>query len=164
VQQRSAMAAVGRWRIAAAITAMVARLTSWALALAEGTPPPTRPRHLIVVIEENHSRQWVIGSKAASFLNHLAAYGSRTDDDAIAHPCLPNYATSSGAAPVGEDGHILTSVSRTMGAPGLRLDPYTHDSLPGSIRVASGLPLLGHAGDPAAATIPAGARSAQGGA
>jgi phosphatidylinositol-3-phosphatase len=106
------MPAVNKWRMAAAIT-LVAGLTSWASALAEGSPPPapsgppglsvkaathprrqlaTRPSHLIVVVEENHSFEQIIGSPAAPFLNRLAARGTLlTHDYAVAHPSLPNY-------------------------------------------------------------------------
>ncbi len=34
------------------------------------------PDHLIVVIEENHSFEQIIGSPAAPFLNRLAAHGT----------------------------------------------------------------------------------------
>jgi hypothetical protein len=98
----------------AAIT-LVAGLISWASALADGSPPPapsayglprlsvkaatqprrvlaTRPSHLIVVVEENHSFEQIIGSPAAPFLNRLAAHGTLlTDYHAITHPSLPNY-------------------------------------------------------------------------
>ena len=108
------MPAIGRWRMAAAIT-LVAGLTIWASALADGSPPPApsasglprlsvkaathprrvlaaRPSHLLVVVEENHSFEQVIGSPAAPFLNRLAAHGTLlTHYHAIAHPSLPNY-------------------------------------------------------------------------
>jgi phospholipase C len=94
------MAGLGRWRTAAAITVMVAVLTSWAWTLAGVAPPPAQarpagtagPSHLILVVEENHAFEQVIGSKAAPFLNHLAAHGTLlTDYHAITHPSLPNY-------------------------------------------------------------------------
>ena len=50
------------------------------------------PAHVIVVVEENHSFEQVIGSPAAPFLNRLAAQGALlTDYHAIGHPSLPNY-------------------------------------------------------------------------
>jgi phosphatidylinositol-3-phosphatase len=94
------MAGVGRWRTTAAITVVVAMLISWASTLAGVTSPPAQarpahtdqPSHLIVVVEENHAFEQVIGSKAAPFLNHLAAHGTLlTDYHAITHPSLPNY-------------------------------------------------------------------------
>jgi hypothetical protein len=35
----------------------------------------SRPAHLLVVIEENHSSERIIGSPSAPFLNRLAAHG-----------------------------------------------------------------------------------------
>jgi hypothetical protein len=50
------------------------------------------PSHLIVVIEENHSLEQIIGSRAAPFINQLAARGTLlTSYHAITHPSLPNY-------------------------------------------------------------------------
>ena len=83
--------------MAAAVTVVVAGLTGWASALAGGVPPGRsaagrRPGHLIVVVEENHAFEQVIGSRAAPFLNHLAAGGALlTGYHAIIHPSLPNY-------------------------------------------------------------------------
>jgi phosphatidylinositol-3-phosphatase len=120
------MAGIGRWRVAAAITLVVAAaLTGWASAGARGLPSPgaadsglsrpsvkaaTRPRqartarpsHLIVVMEENHSFEEIEGSPAAPFLNHLASHGTLlTRYYAITHPSLPNYvALLSGHTPI----------------------------------------------------------------
>jgi acid phosphatase len=96
------MAGVGRWRTTAAITGVVSVLISWASTLAGVTSPPAQarpahtdqPSHLIVVVEENHAFEQIIGSKAAPFLNHLAAHGTLlTDYHAITHPSLPNHVT-----------------------------------------------------------------------
>jgi phosphatidylinositol-3-phosphatase len=110
------MAGVGRWRIVAAVTVVLAALlTGCAAALAGGTSPlapsgsglsrpsdkattqppgalTSQPSHLIVVIEENHSFEQIIGSRAAPFLNRLAARGTLlTNYHAVTHPSLPNY-------------------------------------------------------------------------
>ncbi len=93
------MAGVGRWRMVAAITVVAAVLIGTASALAGRTPLPSpprpglsRPAHLIVVVEENHAFEQVIGSGKAPFLNRLAAHGTLlTDYHAITHPSLPNY-------------------------------------------------------------------------
>jgi phospholipase C len=51
-----------------------------------------RPGHVVVVVEENHAFEQIIGSPAAPFLNHLAARGTLlTDYHAVTHPSLPNY-------------------------------------------------------------------------
>jgi hypothetical protein len=68
------------------------------------------PDHLIVVIEENHSFEQIIGSPAAPFLNQLAAHGTLlTDYYAITHPSLPNYvALLSGRTPIENNCHGCT--------------------------------------------------------
>jgi phospholipase C len=100
------MAGAGRWRVAAAIIVAAAVLSGCASAVAGLPSPvaaapglsrapvkaPARPAHLIVVIEENHAFEQVIGSGKAPFLNRLAAHGALlTDYHAITHPSLPNY-------------------------------------------------------------------------
>ncbi|MEY9874793.1 hypothetical protein ABH931_004293 [Streptacidiphilus sp. MAP12-33] len=61
-----------------------------ASAVAGGGVP--RPQHLVVVVEENHPYQAVIGSGDAPYLNSLAAEGaSFTASYAVAHPSEPNY-------------------------------------------------------------------------
>jgi phosphatidylinositol-3-phosphatase len=98
------MAGAGRWWAAAATIVVVAMLTGWASALAGGISPPAasgsglsrpsvkattqprrartaRPSHLVVVDEENHAFEQLIGSKAAPFLNRLAAHGTLLTDD-----------------------------------------------------------------------------------
>ncbi len=68
------------------------------------------PDHLIVVIEENHSFEQIIGSPAAPFLNRLATQGTLlTDYYAITHPSLPNYvALLSGRTPIENNCHGCT--------------------------------------------------------
>jgi phosphatidylinositol-3-phosphatase len=52
----------------------------------------TGPRRIIVVVEENHSFDQIIGSPQAPFLNRLAGQGTLlTSFFAITHPSLPNY-------------------------------------------------------------------------
>jgi phosphatidylinositol-3-phosphatase len=78
--------------------------------------PGGAPAHLLVVIEENHSFEQIIGSPAAPFLNQLAAHGSLlTDDHAITHPSLPNYvALLSGRTPIGSDCGACTFAGPTL--------------------------------------------------
>jgi phospholipase C len=74
------------------------------------------PAHLIVVVEENHAFEQVIGSRKAPFLNRLAARGTLlTDYHAITHPSLPNYvALLSGHTPIENDCHGCTFAGPTL--------------------------------------------------
>src|SRR4051794_36069069 len=51
-----------------------------------------RPDHIVVVVEENHSFDSIIGSKAAPYINALAREGALfTRSFALTHPSQPNY-------------------------------------------------------------------------
>lgn len=51
-----------------------------------------RPRHVVVVVMENHSYSDVIGNPQAPYLNSLARHGrSLTRMHAVTHPSEPNY-------------------------------------------------------------------------
>jgi phosphatidylinositol-3-phosphatase len=66
--------------------------TSAGRAVGRAQRPGRPPAHLIVVLEENHAFEQIIGSPDAPFLNRLAAHGTLlTHYDAITHPSLPNY-------------------------------------------------------------------------
>jgi phosphatidylinositol-3-phosphatase len=133
------MAGAGRWRVAAAITVVAAVLSGCASAVAGGLPTPVaaapglsrppvkaparprrahaaRPGHVIVVVEENHAFEQVIGSRKAPFLNRLAAHGTLlTDYHAITHPSLPNYvALLSGREPIRSDCRSCTFAGRSL--------------------------------------------------
>ena len=63
---------------------------SSAPATAVGAVP--KPAHVVVVIEENHPYDQIIGSGDAPYLNSLAGQGaSFTASYAVAHPSEPNY-------------------------------------------------------------------------
>jgi hypothetical protein len=48
--------------------------------------------HIVIVIEENHARQQIIGNSSAPYMNLLAAQGANfTNYHAIEHPSQPNY-------------------------------------------------------------------------
>ena len=50
------------------------------------------PSHIVVVIEENHAFEQIIGNPDAPFINKLAAEGALfTDAHGITHPSQPNY-------------------------------------------------------------------------
>jgi acid phosphatase len=75
-----------------------------------------RPAHLIVVMEENHSFEQIIGSPAAPFLNRLAVHGTLlTQYYAVTHPSLPNYvALLSGHTPIESDCRACTFAGPTL--------------------------------------------------
>ena len=124
------MAGVGRLRIAAAsILVVAAVLAGWASApsgsglsrLFEAATQPrgavtARPPRLIVIIEENHSFEEIIGSPAAPFLNRLAAHGTLlTHSYAVTHPSPPNYAALlSGRTPIRSDCRACTFTGPTL--------------------------------------------------
>jgi hypothetical protein len=50
------------------------------------------PDHIVIVIEENHAYQKIIGSSAAPYINQLADSGALfTQSYALTHPSQPNY-------------------------------------------------------------------------
>jgi acid phosphatase len=51
-----------------------------------------RPAHVVVVVEENHSFDEIVGNDDAPFINALVARGALlTDSHAVTHPSQPNY-------------------------------------------------------------------------
>lgn len=59
--------------------------------VAAAQPLPAYSR-VVVVVEENHTAQSIIGNKAAPFMNSLASGGAlMTESFAVAHPSQPNY-------------------------------------------------------------------------
>jgi phospholipase C len=51
-----------------------------------------RPQHIIIVVEENHSFDEIIGSPDAQFINSLAKKGALfTHSSGVTHPSQPNY-------------------------------------------------------------------------
>ncbi|MED1204606.1 alkaline phosphatase family protein [Heyndrickxia acidicola] len=50
------------------------------------------PKHIVIVMEENHSDQEIIGNSKAPYMNKLAKMGMNfTNMHAITHPSQPNY-------------------------------------------------------------------------
>ena len=76
------------------------------------TPPPASaaadaPRHVAVVVEENHEVWQILGNPQAAFINSAAhRFGAAAHWHGTAHPSLPNYlALVSGSTQgVGDDG------------------------------------------------------------
>lgn len=55
-------------------------------------PQLPKPDHVIIVIEENHGYEQIIGSKNAPYINQLAEKGALfTNSSALTHPSQPNY-------------------------------------------------------------------------
>ena len=85
----------------------------------EGSGPVPRPSHVVIVIEENHSFDSILGNAAAPYLNSLAAQGAVfTNSTAVAHPSQPNYlALFSGSTQgVTDDSCPHTFTSDNLGA------------------------------------------------
>ncbi|HET7077224.1 MAG TPA: alkaline phosphatase family protein, partial [Chloroflexia bacterium] len=76
-----------------------------------------RPDHVVIVIEENHGYDQIIGASAAPYINRLAGQGALfTDAHGITHPSQPNYlALFSGAT----QGVHDDSCPHTFSAPNL---------------------------------------------
>ena len=51
-----------------------------------------KPDHVVIVVEENHSYEKLIGNRSAPYINALAGQGAFfTHSYAVAHPSQPNY-------------------------------------------------------------------------
>src|SRR5271169_1270250 len=74
---------------------------------------PWRPAHVVVVIEENHAYEQIIGNPDAAFINELAAGGALfTNSHGVLRPRQPNYlALFSGST------QSVTNDRRILGAP-----------------------------------------------
>ncbi len=54
--------------------------------------PAKKIDHIVVVVEENHSQQEIIGNRNAPYINSLAKQGATfTNYHAVEHPSQPNY-------------------------------------------------------------------------
>jgi phosphatidylinositol-3-phosphatase len=74
---------------ASMIIAIVALFSSLEARAASIVP---RPDHVVIVIEENHAYDSIIGSPSAPYINQLARSGALfTNASAVAHPSEPNY-------------------------------------------------------------------------
>jgi phosphatidylinositol-3-phosphatase len=91
ISRRSALAA-------GALVCLIIMIATLTISGYLGTPKihalnglPT-PSHVVVVIEENHSYNEIIGSSSAPYINSLANSGALfTQSFAITHPSEPNY-------------------------------------------------------------------------
>jgi acid phosphatase len=80
--------------------------------------PLPRPAHVVVVVEENHAYDAILGASAAPYINSLAAGGATfTQSFAVTHPSQPNYlALFSGSTQgVTDDGGPHTFAAPNLG-------------------------------------------------
>ena len=76
-------------RVFPGIAAALLITAGYTAAPARAVPPYA---HVVVVIEENHTADSIIGNPAAPFMNSLASGGAlMTESYAVAHPSQPNY-------------------------------------------------------------------------
>lgn len=111
------------------------------------------PRHVVIVVEENHSYSEIIGSPDAPYINSLARQGALfTHSYALTHPSQPNYlALFSGSTHgIVDDSCPHTFSSRTLEselvAAGKTFTGYAEDlPYPGSETCSAGYYVRKHA-------------------
>lgn len=78
------------------------------------------PDHVIIVIEENHGYDQIIGSDSASFINKLARQGALfTNSHGVTHPSQPNYLAIFSGATQGVTGDQCLQDSASFTTPNL---------------------------------------------
>ncbi len=117
------------------ITALIALLGGGGQAFAQGPTLP-KPDHVVIVIEENHGYNEIIGSASAPYINSLAQSGALfTQSFAIEHPSQPNYLDVFSGMDQGvhDDNATATFTDDNLGSEliqaGLTFDGYA-ESLP----------------------------------
>jgi phosphatidylinositol-3-phosphatase len=87
-----ALAALALTPACAAVTPHAAPATSKSSAVSHLRASVPVYSHIVIVFEENHSYNQIIGSSSAPYINSLAAQGALfTNSHAITHPSEPNY-------------------------------------------------------------------------
>jgi phosphatidylinositol-3-phosphatase len=127
---------------------ILAALLTAVAATGDAGAAPWSPSHVVVVIEENHSYDQIIGNPDAPFINKLAAEGALfTDAHGIRHPSQPNYlALFSG------------STQGTTGDGAVRGTPLNAPNL-GAALIAKGYTFAGYSEDlPATGSLKGSAR------
>ena len=114
--QRTLVLLIGLVAVLGVVAAAYSQSTSGGRAASRADRLASPPDHLLVVVEENHSFEQIIGSPAAPFLNGLAGHGTLlTNYHAITHPSLPNYvALLSGNTPIHRDCGTCTFTGPTL--------------------------------------------------
>jgi len=71
-----------------------------------------RPAHVVVIVEENHSYDQIVGERAAPYINQLVREGALfVDAHGVTHPSLPNYfALFAGLTNANGDGCPATGI------------------------------------------------------
>ena len=125
-------------RVASLVALTVATLLAATPSASAAPAALPKPDHVLVVVMENKDTGEILGSKAAPYLNALAAGGaSFTDAHAETHPSQPNYSRCSPAAPRASPTTAATTASSAANL--------------GSELIAAGQPSSGYAeGLPAA--------------
>jgi len=97
----SLTAAAGAAAVAAAFVPFATASAAPAASPGTAGVVPT-PAHVVVVMEENHSYDDIIGSSSAPYINSLASSGALlTDSFAVTHPSEPNYMALFGGSTFG---------------------------------------------------------------
>jgi len=79
-----------------------------------------KPSHIIVVVEENHGYNQIVGSENAPYINQLAREGMLfTNSEAVTHPSQPNYLVLFSGSTQNVDGDACLAGK----------DPYTTPNL-----------------------------------
>lgn len=82
------------------------------------------PEHVVIVVEENHSRKNIIGNQAAPYMNSLVKQGAYfTESYANAHPSQPNYLILFSGS---DQGVHNDSCGHTFNAPNLASELFKH--------------------------------------
>jgi acid phosphatase len=127
-----------------------------------------KPDHVVIVVEENHAYDKIIGSDSAPYINRLAGQGALfTNSHANAHPSQPNYLIlfSGSDQGVKNDSCGHTFQTPNLGSEllktGLSFAGYSEDlPAPGSTKCSSGKyarkhsPWVSFANLPAATNLP----------
>lgn len=118
-------------------TSLIAAIATLAVIISSCNKQPGIPRfdHVVIVVEENHGYDEVIGSANAPFINELAGGGALfTNSHGVGHPSQPNYLVLySGSTQGVTDDRCLENET-----------PYTTPNL-GAALIAGGYTFRGYA-------------------
>src|SRR5665213_972402 len=79
-----------------------------------------KPAHIVIVMEENHGFDQIIGSQNAPFINKLAKEGTLfTNAHSVTHPSEPNYLALFSGSTQGVDGDQCLTKEAPLTVPNL---------------------------------------------